>query len=204
MHPNPIYRQTERESALGMARTRGFGLLMMNGDATPLIAHIPFALAEDGTSAELHLVRSNPVARATTETRPALIAVNGPDAYVSPDWYGVADQVPTWNYMAVHLHGQLEPLPDSDMRASLDALSAQFETRLLPKAPWRTDKMPPDLMDRLMRSIRPFRFHVERVESTAKLAQNKSPDARHGAADGMEAAPIGQEAAALAALMRGV
>ena len=43
--------------------------------------------------AELHLARSNPIARASLPT-PALIAVSGPDAYISPDWYGPHEQVP--------------------------------------------------------------------------------------------------------------
>ena len=46
---------------------------------------------------------------------PAVLAVIGPDGYISPDWYGtheqVPDQVPTWNYIAVHLRGILHPLP---------------------------------------------------------------------------------------------
>jgi transcriptional regulator len=33
------------------------------------------------------------------------IIVSGPDGYVSPDWYEMKDQVPTWNYVTVHLKG---------------------------------------------------------------------------------------------------
>jgi transcriptional regulator len=204
MHPNPAYRQEGRDRNLGFARDRGFGVLSVNGDPAPMISHIPFVLSEDGVSAELHLVRSNPIARAATGPLPAVIAVTGPDGYISPDWYGDPAQVPTWNYVAVHLRGALHPLPDEALRASLETLTEMFETRLLPKKPWTLDKTPEDVQARLMRMIRPFRFEVAEVDGTWKLAQNKPDHARHSAAKNLNGAQIGQETALLAALMMGV
>ncbi|WP_370252228.1 FMN-binding negative transcriptional regulator [Nioella sp.] len=204
MHPNPVYRQESHERNIAFARDRGFGVLSVNGDPAPLISHIPFALFEDGTRAEIHLVRSNPIARAATAPLPAVLAVTGPDGYISPDWYGDPAQVPTWNYVAVHLRGTLHPLPDEDLRTSLETLTELFETRLLPKKPWLLDKTPEDVQARLMRMIRPFRFEVAEVDGTWKLAQNKTPSARQSAAGHLKAAPIGQETALLAALMMGV
>ena len=111
--------------------------------------------------------------------------------------------MPTWNYVAVHLRGKLVPLPQEQIRASLEALSATFEARLAPKAVWTTDKMPPDTLDRLLRTVRPFRFDVEEVRGTWKLNQNKPDAARLSAADHVDAYGIGQDTALLAALMRG-
>ena len=94
MHPNPAFRQTPAERSLTFARARGFGILTVNGAAGPLLAHVPFLISADGTWADLHLARSNAVARSDLPA-PAVIAVSGPDAYISPDWYGLDDQVPT-------------------------------------------------------------------------------------------------------------
>jgi transcriptional regulator len=204
MHPNPAFRTESADRNLAFARERGFGTLTINGDAGPLASHVPFLLAADGTSAELHLVRSNPIARVLTAPRPALLAISGPDSYVSPDWYQIDDQVPTWNYVAVHLRGRLELLPSDLLRGHLDRLAAAFETRLLPKQPWLADKMPPDVLDRFMRMILPCRLTVEDVQGTWKLNQNKPEAARRAAADGIETAAIGQELAQLARLMRTV
>lgn len=204
MHPNPAFRQEGRDRNIGFARDRGFGVLSVNGDPAPLISHIPFALSDDGSSAEIHLVRSNPISRAATGPLPAVIAVTGPDGYISPDWYGDPAQVPTWNYVAVHLRGVLHPLPDEALRASLETLTEMFETRLLPKKPWLLDKTPKDVQARLMRMIRPFRFEVAHVDGTWKLAQNKPAPARMSAASHLKGAPVGQETALLAALMMGV
>ncbi|SLN28153.1 Protease synthase and sporulation protein PAI 2 [Pseudoruegeria aquimaris] len=204
MHPNPAFRTADAARNLAFARDRGFGTLCLNGSAGPLISHIPFVLSDSGHEARLHLLRSNPIVRATTAATPAAIAVTGPDAYVSPDWYGDPGQVPTWNYIAVHLRGALEPRPQEELRADLDLLSAHFEHRLLPKPPWTTAKMEAGALDRMMRTIRPFRFHVESVEGTWKMNQNKTPAQRLGAAEGVETGGIGSETAHLAALMRAV
>lgn len=201
MHPNPVFRQSPQSKNLGFARERAFGCLSINGDNGPLAAHVPFILSECGTFAELHLVRSNPISRALTSPSPALLSVTGGDSYVSPDWYGVEHQVPTWNYVAVHLRGWLELLPDDALRDILDRQSAFFENRLLPKAPWLTTKMPPDAMERMMRQIVPARFKIETVDGTWKLGQNKPEHARLGAAEGVRDHGIGSEIAQLAETM---
>lgn len=204
MHPNPAFRQEPTERNIAFARQRGFGTLCMNGEAAPMLAHIPFRLNDDGTEAEMHLVRSNPIARAVTAPTPAVIAVMGPDGYISPDWYGDPAQVPTWNYVAVHLRGVLHPGDPDDMRAHLDRVSAQFEERLAPKRPWTTSKMPGEVLERMMRQILPFRLEVQDVQGTWKLNQNKTDSARAGAAAQVKTSPIGQELAALSALMTGI
>jgi transcriptional regulator len=203
MHPNPAFRQEPRILNLALARHRGFGTLCLNGDPAPLLSHVPFWLDETGAEAELHLVRSNPIARHVDGPRPAVIAVMGPDGYISPDWYGDPAQVPTWNYVAVHLRGTIRPAPEEDMRRHLDRVSAQFENRLAPKRPWTADKMPPDALARMMRSILPFRFSVEEVEGTWKLNQNKTDAMRAAAAEEVRHSPVGHEVATLSALMTG-
>lgn len=204
MHPNPAFRGESTARNLKFARARGFGVLAVAAEGAPLISHVPFLLNPDGDVAELHLVRSNPIVRLLSEPVAARLAVSGPDSYVSPDWYEVEEQVPTWNYVAVHLAGRLELRPQEEMRGLLDRLSAEFEGRLAPKAPWVADKMQPEGLARMMRMIVPCRLHIEDVQGTWKLGQNKPDAARMGAAEAMADAGVGSEVAALAALMRAV
>ncbi|MEO8242491.1 MAG: FMN-binding negative transcriptional regulator [bacterium] len=179
MHPNPAFRKASTDENLAFARQRSFGTMCVNGAEGPVLAHVPFILAADGTSVDLHLARSN---RVIAEGLPAkaVLAVVGPDAYVSPDWYGVADQVPTWNYITVHLRGELFPMPLDGLRAHLEALSDQFEARLAPKKPWKTAKMTEGVMERMMRMILPFRLVIASIDGTWKLGQNKTAEARAG------------------------
>lgn len=203
MHPNPAFRTEDRQRNIDFVRDRAFGTLATNGDNGPLTSHIPVLLEEDGASAELHLVRSSPIARQVKEPEPCVITVTGPDSYISPDWYGVIDQVPTWNYIAVRLRGVLIPQPHADLHALLDRLSAHFEDRLEPKPPWKSTKMSAGVMEKMMKSILPFKVQITEIDGTWKLGQNKPDDVRNAGADGVAAFGQGQEIATLAALMRG-
>lgn len=204
MHQNPAFRETPDDAVLAAALKRGFGVLTMVDGEEPLAAHAPFALTEDGDALEMHLMRSNPIARAVAYgPRRALMIVSGPDGYVSPDWYDTPDQVPTWNYVAQHIRGDLSLRPADALRDHLDRISSRFEAELTDKTPWSTAKMTPETLQRMMRQILPVRLSIGSVAGTWKLNQNKSPAARRGAAAQI-AGGVGQELAALAALMRAV
>ncbi|MCM2563700.1 FMN-binding negative transcriptional regulator [Lutimaribacter sp. EGI FJ00015] len=187
MHPNPAFRQTGTERNITFARSQGFGMLAVSTPEAPLISHIPFLLNEAGTEATFHLVRSNPICRLVGEGVPARLAVIGPNGYISPDWYEMDDQVPTWNYVAVHLIGRMEQLSADSLHPMLDELSEWFEATLDPKPRWRTEKMPKDAMARMMRHILPFRLVVNEIDSTWKLSQNKPEAARLAAARALSA-----------------
>lgn len=203
MHPNPAFRQTPTARNLDFARARGFGTLCVNGVAGPVLAHVPFLLSEDGSHADLHLARSNAVIAAGVAggvPGAAVLAVTGADGYVSPDWYGVEDQVPTWNYIAVHLRGTLTELPPEALEAHVNALSDMFEARLAPKPVWKSAKMTEGVMARMLRMIRPFRLQITQIDGTWKLNQNKTEEARAGVIRALDAR--GGAAAALAQAMR--
>jgi transcriptional regulator len=200
MHPNPAFRGAPDARNLDFARARGFGTLTVNGPEGPIAAHVPFILAPDGASAALHLARSNPILGVLDPTAAALLAVTGPDAYISPDWYGMDGQVPTWNYVAVHLRGTLRRLPEADLRPHLAALSATFEGRL-DKRPWTPGKLDEDALARLERMIVPVMLDVARIDGTWKFSQNKPVEARLAASAGVRAGTVGSETGALARLM---
>ncbi len=202
MHPNLAFRTEETSRNIAFARERAFGTLAINGADGPETCHVPFLLDEDGREAELHLVRSNPIARIKAPEK-AVVTVMGPDSYISPDWYEVPDQVPTWNYVALRLRGVLHPMPQEDLHPMLDRLSAHFETLLLPKTPWTSDKMGEGVMEKMMRMILPFCFEVTQIEGTWKLNQNKPDDVRERAAKQVAAYGQGLEIQTLAALMLG-
>jgi transcriptional regulator len=211
MHPNAIFRKATSAANLQFARARGFGVLAVSTDGAPLLSHVPFIVSEDGATLDLHLVRSNPIVRRlmsrTIDARSihgrtidASIAVSGPDAYISPDWYAATDQVPTWNYVAVHLTGLLEMRPAEELHNLLARQSNVFETQLAPKPPWTIGKMTPDALDKMMRMIVPVRLTLVGVDGTWKLSQNKPDDMRERAAHSLQA--LGSKD--IAALMLGI
>lgn len=201
MHPNPIFHKAEDQQNLSFAANQGFGMLAVNGpEGLPLLAHIPFVI--EGDRVLFHLVRSNPIARVLKSGAAARLAVRGPHGYISPDWYGIDDQVPTWNYVAVQLDGVAQLLPQADIGAVLEKLSDRFEADLAPKPIWKMTKMEPEALTRMMRMIVPVEMRLTAIDGTWKLSQNKPEAARLAAADGVGAAEMEPSASALAALMR--
>lgn len=202
MNPNPVFHTQTDAYNLGYARARAFGVLAMNGSEGPLLSHIPFMVDEDDRAVWLHLVRSNPIVQQLEAPCAAKIAVSGPDSYVSPDWYGVKDQVPTWNYVAVHLSGTLELRPQGELHALLDRQSAYFEDRLAPKVPWTSGKMSDGLMSRMMRATAPCKMTLTGISGTWKFNQNKPSDVRLRAAEHVARDGQGTDLQVLAKLMR--
>jgi len=202
MHPNIFFRKATDLINIDFARSRSFGTLTICAHDGPLLSHIPFLLSEDGSYLEAHLVRSNPMVKLIENPIDAVMVVNGPDGYISPDWYEIEDQVPTWNYISVHLRGKLKLLPDRDLRGVIDRLSADMEARLLPKKPWTSDKMNEAPLNKMMRQIVPIKMDINEISGTWKLSQNKTDEVRLRAADGLATYGFGAEVQELANQMK--
>lgn len=104
MHPDPRFRWEDRTAMRAFVAETAFGALFAATPEGPRVVHLP-AVWLDETTLALHVARSNRITP-HLDGATALFVVQGPDAYVSPDWYGIADQVPTWNYLAVELEGR--------------------------------------------------------------------------------------------------
>lgn len=196
MTPGAPYRWTDEAAMRAFVGRLGFGLLCVAAPDRIHAVHLPLVWMGERRIG-LHLHRANP-ATGHLEGHEALIVVTGPDAYVSPDWYGLPDRVPTWTYVAVELRGPIARLDEAETVAQVDALSAEQEKRLLPKTPWTRAKISDGLFDRTMAGLVGFVMDVEAMDGTAKLAQYKPEAARHGVADALDA--TGKRA--MAALIR--
>lgn len=179
----------ETPQAIELLRERGFGLFVVAAPDAPFGVHVPFLLeerAEGQIYAEFHVARVNPVHRHIGEGCAALLACQGPDAYISPDWYNVPDQVPTWAYSAVHLKGKAQIVSQSETLAHVDRLSAVHERNLAPKRPWTSDKMNIRKRDAMTTAIVVIGLEVETVEAQVKVSQHKGETERRGAIEGLE------------------
>lgn len=183
MYMPPAFRLDDRAAALELMRAHPFAVLVAaTGPGAVEITHLPVLVDVDGDTLSLrgHVAKANPMARliaGSTEATPvrATAVFSGPQAYVSPDWYETENQVPTWNYLAVHASGALEHIADpAAFEALLADLSAAHEAVLAPKRPWTMDKMLPGTVGRMMKGITGFRMTVDLLEAKAKLSQNKN------------------------------
>jgi transcriptional regulator len=168
-------------ASLAFAAARGFGLVIACDSGRPVAAHLPFRLIEqDGKvpKLEFHVARANPLGQIAEKGGTWLVAVQGPDAYVSPDWYASAEQVPTWLYEAVHLSGPVRLIGGDHTRGHTERLSETFEKWLAPKPEWKLDKVSDNRRDMLLKAIVAVEMTIETIEGNSKLNQHKS-DADH-------------------------
>jgi transcriptional regulator len=194
MHPSSAFRETDEARLLAELAAHPLVALFAAPQGRPLVAHAP-ALARRlpaGLVLDFHLSRSNALSPFLEGGFPALAVSLAAEAYVSPDWYAAADQVPSWNYITVEVEGPVAVLDDAGLVALLDDLSAQEEARLLPKPPWTRRKMSPDRFETMSRAIIGGRLTVERLEGTAKLSQNKDAADRAGVIAALGDHPIGR------------
>ena len=183
MHPNSCFRWNDRAAMRALVEEVGLGMLFTATPEGPRVAQLP--VVWDGDTLLFHLARANALTPHLDGAR-ALFTVLGPQAYVSPDWYGLgADQVPTWNYLSVELEGPIRALDRDALVAQIDALAAAEEARLAPKPAWTRAKMDAELFERMLRGIAGFALTIEQWRGTHKLGQNKPAHARLAAADAL-------------------
>ncbi len=198
MHPNRIFAWTDQVELLAFIADISFcTIFVAEGGDGGQVVHAP-VVVEAPDRLRFHVARANRAAP-HLDGASALLSCLGPDVYVSPDWYGSPDQVPTWNYVVVEARGRLRPLSDEELAAQIDALSAAHEERLLPKPPWTRHKMTPGRFEAMAKAIVGFELRIEDLRGTRKLGQNKKPAELAGAIAGLAAAGQG----AFADLMKG-
>ena len=163
-------------AAWAFVRERGFGVVVARGDQGLTAAHVPLLVLETPEPRiEFHVARANPLHEILAVQSEVLIIVSGPDGYISPDWYLSDNQVPTWNYISVHLGGRARALPPDATLAHVEALSHQFETRIGGKKPWTLDKVSPARRDAMLKAIVGISVGIETIEAQWKLGQHKAP-----------------------------
>jgi transcriptional regulator len=198
MHPAAIFKVEDEAVLLAHLAAHAFMTLAAAPDGRPRLAHAPVVVRRlaGGLALDFHLSRGNALAPfLATGFRGVVVSLEA-DAYVSPDWYESADQVPTWNYVSVEAEGPIAALDDAGLVALLDDLSAQEEARLAPKPPWTREKMSAGRFEAMTRAIIGARLNVERLQGVTKLSQNKSEADRAGVIAALGDHPI-------ARLMRG-
>lgn len=184
MHPNRKFQLNDREEMAALVRQTGFGLVAAQTEEGLRAVHVPLLI--EGERLRFHVSRGNALHAALLAGCEALVVVDGPHAYVSPDWYGLEDRVPTWNYLAVELNGAVRPLGEDELVRLLDALSDEHEARLLPKPVWKRDKMSAGRFEGLMKAITGFEMEIAAWRGTAKIDQDKPAEVRERIAAALE------------------
>jgi transcriptional regulator len=183
-----------------LARRWSGVLITIDADGAPVGTHMPILWDAERRIATGHVARANEQWKQGPGR--GLIVLSGPEAYVTPSWYPSKAEnsktVPTWNYEAVHITGQVEWFDDPVRLEGIVAELSQFYERDRAE-PWVIGDAPRPYINALLRGIVGVALTAERVEAKRKLSQNKSKADFDGVERGLSASdePMAREVAAL-------
>jgi len=208
---NPThFQETRTEPLHALVRDCPLGLLVTQSDGGGLEANsIPFLLDVDPdgrTVLRAHVARANPVWREARQDVDSLVVFQGPQAYVSPNWYPSKAEhgkaVPTWDYIVVQARGRLAVHDDAAwLRRLVDRLTHRHEASR--PQPWALGDAPADYQQAMLRGIVGIEIPVDSLEGKWKVSQNRSAADRAGVAQGLREQTDAGSLAMAAAVAKG-
>jgi transcriptional regulator len=169
-----------------------FGSLITHGTSGLDANHLPFELLRnEGILGVLnaHIARRNPLCSEVSDGDEVLVTFRAADAYVSPHYYPSKQetqrQVPTWNYMVVHAHGQIRFIDDDKfLRAMVGRLTKTHEGKQ--PVPWKMADAPPDYLQDLLKNIVGIQIGITRLIGKNKLGQDEELKDMRGAGQALQ------------------
>ncbi|PHD62014.1 transcriptional regulator [Bacillus toyonensis] len=153
-----------------------FATLFSQHNGEPYATHLPLVLNRETLTLYGHFARPNAQWK-DSENQQVLAIFQGPHSYISPSWYETNKAVPTWNYVAVHVYGELEIVEDEQgLVESLQDLVHKYEN---PQSTYSLNDVDPDYMAGLSKGIVGFKIKINKIEGKAKLSQNHSIERRN-------------------------
>jgi len=163
---------TDRQEIVAFMQRYSFATIITTTNGLPVATHLPFLVKEHGDKLFLqaHFAKANPQWK-EIEGNTSLVIFTEPHAYVSPSNYEKAENVPTWNYIAVHAYGKAQILDSVDQKTELlkHTINA-FESGYLQQ--W--DALPEQYRLKMMNGIVAFEIEVTDLQAKMKLSQNRS------------------------------
>lgn len=173
MHIPKLYREEDREKIIEFLKQNNFPALVSHDGKKLIATHLPVEIIadEDGAITVLgHISRANPQWRSFGEQE-ALLIFQGAHTYISPRWYNHVN-VPTWNYMMVHVYGRVRAVEGRELHSLLSQLVGRHEAG----ASYRLENLPEEFVQKEMKGVFGFAVDVTRIEAGYKLSQNRDDE----------------------------
>ena len=170
-YPPKHHQDNNINNMIEVIKTYPLATLISVKNNEPLITHLP--LIYDETTGNLigHIDLYNPQAELLKNNQPVTIIFSGPQCYISPSIY-TTTQLPTWNYIKVHLKGRVKSINDSEaIKNSMIKMTEFLEQ------PDHKYVLEPDnpRMDGAINYVKGFEISVTHWEGKFKLSQDKKP-----------------------------
>ena len=129
MYTPDIYKNENQEEIKQFLQENSFGILINQTNGKLCATHIPLELDRNKEGKQIlhgHIAKENPQWRGFEENDTVLAVFSGPHSYISSSWYD-HENVPTWNYLAVHVYGKIKIIEGEAAINSLKKLVDKYE-----------------------------------------------------------------------------
>ncbi|HEY0092158.1 MAG TPA: FMN-binding negative transcriptional regulator [Flavobacterium sp.] len=172
MYIPEIYKNEHPENIREFIRNNSFAILVSTVDGKPWATHIPIELEINAEGKEVlcgHISIENPQWKAFNPNEEVLAIFQGPHSYISSSWYD-HENVPTWNYIAVHVYGRIKILEGDAVFAHLKKLVDKYEAAS--ENPVSVENFSEQTMLQA-RGIVVFEIVITAIQAKRKLSQNR-------------------------------
>ncbi|HBY68320.1 MAG TPA: transcriptional regulator [Flavobacteriaceae bacterium] len=171
MYPPPHHQVNDIDKMIAVIKQYPLGMLVSVKDNKPLLTHIPFIYNDKTGRLVAHIDKNNPQLETLQDGANVTVVFKGPDCYISPSIYDSENQLPTWNYIIVHITGTIQLINDSE--AAKQSMITMTEFLEEPDHKFILHKNNPKI-DRFVNYIQAFEIDITNWEGKFKLSQDKS------------------------------
>ena len=173
MYIPDIYVNKNRSEILRFIEENSFAILVNQSNGKINATHIPLFIEESNDNQLVlsgHISKLNPQCENFEENGNVLAIFSGAHSYISSSWYDY-EEVPTWNYLAVHVEGKIEILNEEQKLLHLENLVNKYEKNS--ENPISTKSLSKKTINQA-NGILAFNIIVSNIDAVKKLSQNKS------------------------------
>ena len=168
-YPPPHHQDHDTNHMLEVIKTYPLATLISVKNNLPLVTHLPLIYRETDGKLIGHIDIYNPQTELMKNDNDVTIIFSGPQCYISPSVY-TTKQLPTWNYIKVHLNGTVKAIESKDaLKESLIIMTEFLEQ------PDHKYVLKPDSprMEAALDYIKMFEITITQWEGKFKLSQDK-------------------------------
>ncbi|TRX39189.1 FMN-binding negative transcriptional regulator [Flavobacterium restrictum] len=172
MYIPDLYRNEDQEAITQFLHENSFGILVNQTNGSLWATHIPLELDTNTDGKQIlfgHLAKENPQWKSCTQNEEVLAIFTGPHSYISSSWYD-HENVPTWNYIAVHIYGKIKIITGDAVAASLKKLVDKYEQ--ISENPVKVEEFSRRTMLQT-NGIVAFEIEITAIQAKKKLSQNR-------------------------------
>lgn len=197
MYIHPLNKWEDEPEIVDFIKRNAFATLISQVDGKPWATHLPFVLGKNNAGEPVlsgHLAKANQQWKTISENADVLVIFQGPHAYISSSWYN-HENVPTWNYLAVHVSGKIRLIEGEELMDHLKSLTDTYEEGRPNRV--RVETMSESYVAGQLRALVGFEIKIEEVKASAKLSQNRDDVNYHHIVEKLEESqfPLDKEVA---------